>query len=110
MGKPEDAASDVDCVQCFKRGGAEERRRAFCALYDRHAGIVRNYLLRLTGCPDLSDDLTQETFLHAFRGLDRFDGEAAFRTWTFRIAINLFRDHLRARKPAGEHAMPEDIP
>jgi RNA polymerase sigma-70 factor (ECF subfamily) len=43
-------------------------------------------------------DLTQKTFLRAFNSLGRFRGDASFRTWLYRIAINLSLNHLRDRK------------
>lgn len=73
-------------------------QRAFAQLVERHAGRVRSILLRLTSDPDRVDDLAQETFLRAYRGLARFRGEAAFGTWVVQIAVHAARDGLRHRK------------
>jgi RNA polymerase sigma-70 factor (ECF subfamily) len=43
----------------------------------------------------------QETFLRALAGLPRFRGEAAFRTWLFRVALNVCLNVKRARRPEG---------
>ena len=43
-------------------------------------------------------DITQDTFLKVHRRLDSFEGESAFFTWVYRIAMNLSIDHLRRRK------------
>lgn len=45
----------------------------------------------------VADDLTQETYLRAFRALGRFRGDAAARTWLLAIARRAAADHLRAR-------------
>jgi RNA polymerase sigma-70 factor, ECF subfamily len=59
-----------------------------------YAGVYR-YLLYLTGSPDAAEDLTQETFLQAWRGLRTFDGRATLRTWLHRIAHREFLQALR---------------
>jgi RNA polymerase sigma factor (sigma-70 family) len=51
------------------------------ALYAFCLGIMRN--------PDDAEDAVQETFLRALHGLAGYRGEAAFRSWLFRIAVNL---------------------
>lgn len=86
-------------VAQFKTASAEARREAFCRLYERHAGGVHAWLLRMTGSPHLADDLTQETFLHALDGLDGFAGNSTFKTWVYRIAMNLWTDHRRRKGP-----------
>jgi RNA polymerase sigma-70 factor (ECF subfamily) len=55
------------------------------------------FLARRTGDPVLAQDLAQETLVHVLRGLPRFRGAAALRTWARRIALNVWRDHLRDR-------------
>jgi RNA polymerase sigma-70 factor, ECF subfamily len=53
-----------------------------------------------------SEDLAQETLLRAYRGYDRFQGDASDATWLFRIARNLFNNEIRykcAKKRAGEN-------
>jgi len=62
--------------------------------------VIRAFLFRMVGTVEDAEDLVQETFLRAFRGLDRFRGGAALETWVFRIAANLARDHLRRRSRA----------
>jgi RNA polymerase sigma-70 factor (ECF subfamily) len=46
-----------------------------------------------------AEDAVQETFLRALRGLPEFRGQAAFRTWLFRIAVNLCLNRKRDRRP-----------
>ncbi len=80
-------------------------QRAFAELLRRHQSKVRGLLLRLAGDRTLADDLAQEAFLRAYRGLVGFEGRARFSTWLYRIAYNVYLNH-RAR--VREHAaLPE---
>ena len=54
------------------------------------------FATRLTGDVDTGEELVQEALLRAVRRWATFRGEAEFRTWLFRIIINVFRDRLRA--------------
>ncbi|KIL37008.1 hypothetical protein SD71_04810 [Cohnella kolymensis] len=57
---------------------------------------VRNYIFLITRNQDLVDDLTQDTFIRAFRSLDAFRGEASFKTWLLKIARNVSVSHQRS--------------
>lgn len=72
----------------------------FRLLYERYAKPVCFFLQRMTGCPHLAEDLTQEAFLKALRNLDGFRGESSCKTWLFAIATNCCRDHLKKENPA----------
>jgi RNA polymerase sigma-70 factor (ECF subfamily) len=68
------------------------------------ADLVR-FFARRSGEPALAEDLAQQALVRVLDGLPRFRGEAALRTWTRRIAANLWRDRLRqmrARPAAGD--------
>ena len=49
----------------------------------------------------VAEDVAQETFVRAWRGLERFRGESSFRTWLYRIATNVARTHLDRRGRQG---------
>lgn len=53
-----------------------------------HQDFVYGAVLRVVRNPILAEDVTQETFIRAYRGLDEFRGEAQLRTWLYRIATN----------------------
>ena len=77
-------------------GDADE----FASLYRRHGRDVLGMLLHLThGDRAEAEDLTQETFLAAFRGRRSFAGRASVRAWLVGIAVRRFRD-ARRRPPA----------
>lgn len=98
MGESAGREADQSLVGEFQRGRQPQRRRAFCALYERHAGNLRQYVGRMTRCDDLADDLTQEAFLKALAGLDGFRGNSSFKTWLYQIATNLVVSHRRRKK------------
>jgi RNA polymerase sigma-70 factor (ECF subfamily) len=78
-------------VQRVQREGDHE---SFSVLVRRHAPFIRKLLLRMTrGDASLSEDLLQETFLRAYRGLPRFEGRSQFRTWLCRICQFCFLKH-----------------
>lgn len=71
---------------------------AFLALYERHAGRVRRLVESRVGDPALADDLCQESWLRAFRGLAAFRGDAEFGTWMHTIARNVVASRGRTVK------------
>ncbi len=86
---------------------AGDDRRAFAELVRRHQSAVRGLLRRLAPAdPALADDLAQETFLRAYRGLAGWRGGARFSTWLYRIAWNAWASHAR-RPPPPEAPAPE---
>ena len=64
----------------------------------QHHGEIYRYLLRATGRGSDADDLSQETFLRAFRAHRGLPPDANARAWLFTIATNVARNHYRARK------------
>jgi RNA polymerase sigma-70 factor (ECF subfamily) len=56
----------------------------------------------------LAEELTQETFLRAGRGLREFRGEAKLATWLYRIATNLYLDHRRREASRADSGAPID--
>jgi len=68
---------------------------AFDRLVTERTPDVYALLCRLTDDPEEARDLTQETFLQAFRSVAHFRGEADLRTWLYRIAVNQARNRWR---------------
>jgi RNA polymerase sigma-70 factor, ECF subfamily len=67
---------------------------------------LTGYAYRMLGSAFEADDAVQETLIRAWRGLDRFEGRAALRTWLYRIATNVCLDMLRGRE---RRARPMDL-
>lgn len=70
----------------------------FETIVTAHHGEIYRYLLRTTGQAPEADDLSQETFLRAYRAYRSLPPDANVRAWLFAIATNLFRNHFRAEK------------
>src|SRR3989442_15765877 len=90
---PESQDSDGELVARYLRGDGS----AFDALVLRHRLAVYRVAYRLLGSHEEADDVSQEAFLRAYRALPGFRGDASFRTWITRIAINLALSARRAR-------------
>ena len=73
-------------------------RPAFERLVRRHQDRAFRFILRMIGSRDEAMDLTQETFLKAYRALPDWRSEARFSTWLFQIARNTALDALRRRR------------
>lgn len=73
---------------------------AFEELISIHQKMVYNYCYRMSGDLHDAEDLTQEVFLKAYRGLANFKGKSKFSTWIYRIAYNTCIDRHRKKKSA----------
>jgi RNA polymerase sigma-70 factor (ECF subfamily) len=89
-----EAADDRTLVSAAQAGD----RRAVEALLRRHYDRVYAICRRVVGSSRDADDAAQEAMISIVRGLSRFDGRAAFSTWTYRIATNAALDELRKRQ------------
>ena len=68
------------------------------SVYRAHAQTVYKFLLAQCHDPDLSEELTQETFYQAVRSIGRFDGSCKLSVWLCQIAKHLWYQHLRKHK------------
>src|SRR5437016_7003975 len=68
----------------------------FANLYAEHSRAIFYLALRFLGDPQKAEDATHDVFLKAFRKMHQFRGDASWRTWLYRIAINHCRNLLQA--------------
>jgi len=98
-----DSTLDADAVedaQLAVRATAGEAA-AFDDLVDRYSVRIFAHLFRLVRNREEAEDLTQETFLRAYRSLGRFDTTRPFKSWVYKIATNAGLNALRSRRRRG---------
>lgn len=76
-------------------------RRAFDLLVLKYQHRVQRLIARYIRDPEQVFDLAQETFIKAFRALERFRGDSAFYTWIYRIAVNTAKNQLASDARGG---------
>ena len=89
----QELADEADLIRRCRLG----ERPAQEQLYKRHRRQVAANLYRVLGQRNELDDLVQEVFVIAFRGLGRFRGEARLSTWLYRICVNVALAKIRAK-------------
>lgn len=89
--------SDEQLVKFFQKGDKQH----FKILYQRYYQTIVNFLYQKIRDPEMAEELAQETFLKAYKGIDGFKGKSSFKNWLYTIARNKFVDYLRKkqRKP-----------
>ncbi len=85
--------SDEELVVRAARGD----REAYGLLVRRHGGRIVKTLYYRVGDRDEAEDLAQEVFVRAYRGIGDFEGRASFGTWLYRIVHNVAASHFAAR-------------
>lgn len=71
---------------------------AFEALLNKYLKPIYNFLYQLTNNVPQTEDLTQETFIKAWKNIRKFDQSKSFKTWLFTIAKNTAFDYLKKKK------------
>lgn len=86
--------SDLELMLRVSRGDAD----SFGVLLNRHRGPLLNYFVRMVRDRALAEDLAQEAFLRVYQARERYQPEARFTTWLYRIATNLALNAIRDRR------------
>nr|WP_323751269.1 RNA polymerase sigma factor RpoE [Marinobacter sp.] len=94
-----ESQTDLQLVRKVRNGD----RSAFDLLVVKYQSRVASIISRYVYDSHEVMDLAQETFIKAFRAIDRFRGDSAFYTWLYRIAVNTAKNYLeaRGRRPQG---------
>lgn len=82
---------DVSLIKKAQAGDVE----AFSEIFKQTNKRIYNFLLHLSSDRELAADLTQETFIRAFKALKSLSSSDAFVSWIHRIALNLYRDYMK---------------
>jgi len=96
--------SSADLVARACRGDQE----AFRLIFERYSRPVISFVYDLVGDRELAEELTQETFVRAYRNLRTLRAETKLSTWLFGIARNVARESLRTRARHNHHVDLED--
>ena len=96
--------SSADLVTRACQGDQE----AFRLIFERYSRPVISFIYDQVGDRELADELTQETFVRAYRGLKSLRKETKLSTWLFGIAKNVSRESLRARIRQNQHIDLDD--
>ncbi|MBV9416203.1 MAG: sigma-70 family RNA polymerase sigma factor [Solirubrobacterales bacterium] len=92
---PSSVLSEPTLIERARRGDVD----AFSSLVEAHSGRVYRTLRGLSLEPDEAEEVAQEVFVRAWRGLRQFEGRAQLSTWLYRIAYNEAQRRL-ARRPS----------
>lgn len=90
--------SDEELIQLVKMGQVDP----FDELVRRHEVKIHNLCYKMLKNYDDAKDMAQETFLKAYRNMNKFDGRAKFSTWLYRIAVNSCLNFLKRQRPSEE--------
>lgn len=82
--------------------------KEFQAIVDSHRRELLAHCYRFTGSLHDAEDLVQETFIKAWRGLKQFEGRSSLRSWLYRIATNVCLN-AAAHKSSAKRVMPQDV-
>jgi RNA polymerase sigma-70 factor (ECF subfamily) len=85
-------------AQSMTYGRYDEREAEFAALFEEFSSPIYNYVLRMVNDHDRAADITQDTFIKAYRKLDTLSEATSTRSWLYRIATNTAIDDMRRRR------------
>ena len=89
-------ADDRTLIAAFQAG----RREAFDVIVVRHRRPVYQLCYRFVHNHEDASDLAQDVFVRAFKGLQKFKGDASLATWLYRVGVNACLNRVATKKPA----------
>jgi len=95
---------DWENIARFKNGDM----KVFSDLVRKYQNEVYSFILRMIGSRMDSQDLTQEVFIRVFKGLNGFKCKSLFRTWLFRITINVCRSHFKKNPLFSDNSLEKE--
>ncbi|MCX7826959.1 MAG: sigma-70 family RNA polymerase sigma factor [Verrucomicrobiae bacterium] len=108
MSLPADTSALAEDAALVARARANDPS-AFDALVERYKQRIYTTCYHMTSNHEDANDLAQETFIRAFKYLDRFKGDSSFYTWLYRIAVNTTLNFLAKRRRAANQCSLDDV-
>jgi RNA polymerase sigma-70 factor (ECF subfamily) len=98
--------ADLALVKKVQQGDS----RSFDLLVLKYQHRVMSIVSRFVNDQAEAQDVSQETFIKAYRAINNFRGDSAFYTWLYRIAVNTAKNHLMAKKrrPGSDYQIDDD--
>jgi len=97
--------SSEDLISRSRAGDQE----AFRLIFERYARPVLSFIYDLVGQRDLAEELTQETFVRAYKNLNSVRDETKLASWLFGIGRNVAREAIRARRRESQNVLEADF-
>jgi len=94
------ASEQAQLVESVGRARTGDQN-AFTQLFEYYYSSICTYLAHLVSNQEVGRDLAQETFIRAWKGLQKLQGEIVFRPWLYRIATNVARSYLQHERLIG---------
>ena len=98
--------SSEDLISRSRAGDQE----AFRLIFERYARPVLSFIYDFVGQRDLAEELTQETFVRAYKSLNSVRDETKLASWLFGIGRNVAREAIRARRRENRNFLAADFP
>lgn len=67
-------------------------------LFHHYSNLIYRFILLMINSKEEAEDLTQEVFIKAYKGLPNFKGDSSYKTWLYSIARNITYDHYRKKR------------
>lgn len=96
---------ELSKIQDVLRGNKE----SYAFLVDKYKNKVYGLLLKMGASPEDAQDMTQETFITAFRKLGNHLTDRSFAGWIYTIAVHIFQERFRGRKKLMHQEIPADL-
>ncbi|MDP5276987.1 RNA polymerase sigma factor [Chengkuizengella axinellae] len=100
-----DQLTDEQLVKQIQMG----RNEAYSLLVERHKNYIFTLIFQMIGHRETAEDLSQEVFIKLFRTLASFQGNSKFKTWLYRLTVNLVIDHRRSQKKKSVVAWVDEL-
>ncbi len=89
---------DEEKIDKLVQASKEGDQTAMSELVTLYAPSVHNLIFSIIRDSTIVEDLAQETFVRMLLSIEKYEFRAPFKSWLFRIAVNLCRDHMRKKK------------